>query len=309
LNPVAGWWGREYFFADPESDVIPLGRVESAREDTLILKATYHENPFIDAKEYEAKNRELAILDENNWTIYELGNWGKVMTGGEFYHQFKRRIHVSDVEFIDGLPLHISFDFNVLPYMTLIVAQVSRQAEMIDGKAVTVFTIRLIREFCLRDPLNTTEACINAFLSIYANNERPAVFFYGDAMGNKRHEGTGNKTEFKKVKEMLYHLISDPSDRTFRSNPSVLQGRNFMNKILSGTEIVPGVLIRIAVDKNMKETIKDFESVKLGADGKLKQRYKDPKTGQTWELYGHTSDAVNYLVLKMFEDYFRLKSM
>jgi hypothetical protein len=307
MNPVAGWWGRDYFFADPESDVIPLGRVESSRSDTLIMKATYHDNPFVNPYEIQEKNRELAILDENNWIIYEEGNWGKVMTGGEFYHQFKKRIHSGSVEYIPGLPVHISFDFNVLPYMTLIASQVTREAVIRKEKPAVLFTVRMIKEYTLKDPLNTTEACIGAFVDDFGQFN-PDVFFYGDAMGNKRHEGTGNKTEFKKVKEMLWKYTDPASDRTFRSNPSVLQGRNFMNKILAEVEIVPGVYIQLIIDNAMKETIKDFESVKLGADGMLKQRFKDPKTGQTWELFGHTSDAVKYLILKMFEDYFKLKT-
>jgi hypothetical protein len=305
LNPVAEFWGREYFFADPEAGEIPKGVVASSRADTLIFKSTYKDNRFVDQEETRQKNEDLAILDENNWTVYELGNWGNLATGGEFYHQFKKRVHVGDVPFLPELPVHISFDFNVLPYMTMIAAQVKRDDLKLEtGKMGQLFTIRIFKEYCLPDPLNTTENCVFAFLDDYGHHKRD-IFFYGDAMGNKRHEGTGSKTEFKKVRELLARFIDDGSDRTFRSNPSVLQSRNFMNKIFAESAIVPGVHVRIIIDSKCKETIKDFEKVKLGAEGILKQRHKDKKTGQTWELYGHASDTVRYLTCKMFEDYFK----
>jgi hypothetical protein len=305
LNPVAGWWGREYFMEDPEADQIPLGIVKSSRKGVLIHKSTYHKNPWINKEEQLEKNRELAILDENNWIIYELGDWGQFNKGGEFYHQYKRRLHVKPVEFNTQMVSHISFDFNVLPYMTMLVAQIYKRKEEINGKPKLIWTVKIVKEYCLEAPENTTEACLRHFSHDFGKH-RPEVIYYGDAMGNKRHEGTGNKTEFKKVREIIQSMIDDGSDRTWRVNPSVMQTRNFINKILAGVEIVPGVIINLEIDPSCKELIKDMEHCKLAADGgKLKVKVKNKKTGQTFEQFGHASDSLSYLICKAFEDYFK----
>jgi phage terminase large subunit len=303
FNPVPDWWGREYFFADPEADQIPVGEVPAAQPDTLIHKSTYHHNPHVDQEDIKQKNLELSALDENNWTVYELGDWGKVMTGAEFYHQFKRRHHVGEYPFLPDHPVHSTWDFNVLPYMTHVLGQVTKEVQRKDdGKPLTIYTIRVFREYCLEDPQNTTEACANAYLEEFGRYQRDLII-YGDAMGNKRHEGQGNKTEFKFLSAIFAKYLDQ--DRTNRSNPSVLQSRKFMNKILAEQEIAPGILVRIRIDKSCKKLISDFEHVKLGVDGILKERYKDPKTGQTWEKWGHASDAIRYMVVKLFEDIFK----
>jgi hypothetical protein len=304
FNPVADWWGRDYFFAESESDEIPFGIVQAKQDDTLIHKSTYHQNPHVDQVKIRAKNLELSVLDENNWTIYELANWGVVSTGGEFYHRFKRREHVDDIPFLQDHPVHKSFDFNVLPYMTDVCSQVTNIKEMREGKLFTIYTIRVFKEYCLEDPLNTSESCVNAFLDDFGQYNRD-VFLYGDAMGNKRHEGQGNKTEFKTIKHLLRKFTDDSMDRTNRSNPSVLKSRNFMNMILAEQEIAPGIIVRIRIDRRLKKLIQDMEKVKLGVDGILKERHKDKKTGQTWEKWGHASDALRYMVVKLFEDIFK----
>lgn len=212
---------------------------------------------------------------------------------------------MAPTQYKQGLAFHNSYDFNVLPYMTLISTQMAKTIEMINEKQTVVFTINVLKEYCYKSPQNTTEAVTNAWEEDFSKT-LPDVFFYGDAMGNKRHEGTGNKTEFKKVKEILYRLIDESSDRTYRVNPSVRQSRNFINKILAGLEVVPGVIIRIVIDPSCKELIADMENCKLGADGnKLKIYTKDKQTQQRYEKHNHASDALSYLVTKAFEDYFK----
>lgn len=318
LNPVAGWWGKEYFFPEEYHEIIPLGRIPANTDNTLILKTSYKQNPFVDPVEMEQKNRELAILDENNWTVYEEGNWGRLTTGGEFYSKYKRRLHVGKVDYIPGLADHLTYDFNVLPYMTLLLGQIRRYNSYYDEKnfclveitgpnvkPVTVFEVRIVREYCFKDPRNSTQAVTEQYKADFGHHS-PDVLFYGDAMGNKRHEGTGNETEFKKIKELLARFIDDSSNRSWRKNPSVLATREFVNKILAGVEIASGVVIILIIDASCTELIKDMENVKLGADGKLKQKFTDKKTKQQYELYGHTSDALNYLITKAFEQYFKL---
>lgn len=301
LNPVAGWWGKEHFFPEQFHEEIPIGEVPAITHDTLILKTSYHDNPFVDREEILMKNKELALLDENNWIVYEEGNWGKLTSGGEFYKTFKRREHVKPVKYNPSLATHLSLDFNVLPYMTNVCANVELEVR---NQVEYHYYVRIYKEYCLKDPLNTTEACIKAWIEDYGHTN-PDVFYYGDAMGNKRHEGQGSKTEFKTVKELLARWIDEGSDRTNRHNPSVLKSREFINRMLAGLPIAENVFVHVEIDPSCKELISDMENVVLGVDGKLKKKVKDKKTNQVYEQYGHTSDALSYMLVKLFEDIFK----
>jgi len=58
--------------------------------------------------------------------------------------------------------------------------------------------------------------------------------------------------------------------------------------------------VRIVVDKRCRNLIRDLEFVKEDATGhKLKEKVKDKNTGQTYEKYGHTSDALDYLCVNI----------
>ena len=54
----------------------------------------------------------------------------------------------------------------------------------------------------------------------------------------------------------------------------------------------------------MKHTIKDLQSVKLGVDVKLKKIVKDPETGISYQELGHTSDALEYFIVKLLWEEF-----
>jgi len=63
--------------------------------------------------------------------------------------------------------------------------------------------------------------------------------------------------------------------------------------------------IKLFIDPACKKTIEDFQNVLEAPDGgKLKQRVKDSDTGMTYEIYGHTSDTLDYLMCEAFRDHF-----
>jgi hypothetical protein len=73
---------------------------------------------------------------------------------------------------------------------------------------------------------------------------------------------------------------------------AVLARRDLLNDIFSGRH--PAV--EIEIDEGMENTIKDMENLKLGPQGKIKAKEKDPETKEKFETLGHTSDALEYLV-------------
>lgn len=210
--------------------------------------------------------------------------------GGEFYSSFSATRHVGEVGFIQGLPLHVTFDQNVMPYITALVYQVEQTANGIN--------LRQIKEYCLENPNNTTERLCQAIIADYGDRIT-GMFFYGDASGHKR-DTRGNGTDYDIAARTLAKYLNNSSDRTDRSNPPVLQRRDFINNILDGK-----TRWRVMIDQGCKKTVADLTYLKQDPNGvKWKEKEKDPSSGQTYEKYGHTSDAMDYFLCKIAENDF-----
>ncbi|WP_343320229.1 hypothetical protein [Sphingobacterium multivorum] len=233
-------------------------------------------------------------------------------TGGEFYDEFDRLQHVLSTPYLDNKPVHLTFDFNVLPYMTMLCAQVETMAKWVDSehryfddfseglKLIQVKEIRFFQEYCLKSPQNDVKGVVTQFKADYSGKVN-TVFYYGDGSGHNRVPGKGEYRIYDDVEFELHGLIFNGSDRTMRRNPSVLKRRKFIQEILKGG--VHHVIIRVD-PKGCPELIRDFQYLKLGSDGKLKEVVKDPVTKQTYQKYGHTTDAMEYFVCELCEDIF-----
>jgi hypothetical protein len=203
-----------------------------------------------------------------------------VRAGGEFYSSFDRITHTSDVPYIDGLPINISFDFNVVPYITMTVWQVQRKDN--------ILWLRQIDEFCMKSPLNKTEKLCQEFERHYSARLKHGLFYYGDATG--KNQDTRGLNDYQIVEHSLRMHLNNFSKKVPYRNPSVSARRQFINNILDEKYNV-----RILIDRKCRETIRDFEFVKEDATGhKLKEKVKDELTGQSYEALGHTSDANDY---------------
>lgn len=240
---------------------------------------------------------QLANLEPGRQDMLIYGNpFGS--TGGEFYKQFNRRKNVIDVRTISGfnagkraynpaLPLHISFDFNVNPYMSCTIWQmVGKKVYQID-------------EICLENPNNTTYQVCKEFSMRY-HDHIAGLFIYGDPAG--KHEDT--RVEKHDVKGYNDYLIISkqlvkfhPKLRVALSAPAVVARGNFINKIFIDT--YEG--IEIFIHENCKKSIADYVYLKEASDGlKLKEKVKNPETLVTYEKYGHTSDSGDYFICAAF---------
>ncbi len=208
-----------------------------------------------------------------------------VRAGGEFYSSFDRITHTGDVPFIDGLPIHISFDFNVVPYITMTVWQAQRKDN--------ILWLRQIDEFCLKSPLNKTEKLCQEFERHYSTKCKSGLFYYGDATG--KNQDTRGLNDYQIVENSLRLYLNNYSKRVAYKNPSVSSRRQFINNILDEK-----YNIRILIDRKCRESIRDLEFVKEDATGhKLKEKVKDELTGQTYEPLAHCSDSLDYICTQM----------
>lgn len=281
-----------------------------------VIYSTHHNAENLQ-KNY-IKNRE-AELTEIEQIKYIYG-YPFSKTGGEFYPSFDRLIHTGKVKFIPELPLHISFDFNVLPYMTAICIQVlvvkrwkneklgvyletpernSKGEIPEDWIETDVLQIRFFKEFCLKTPLNTTSGICQAIIETFSDYN-PDVFYYGDASGKSRQPGHGEGTNFKTIASLLWKFINNSSDRVPKANPSIFKRRDFIERMLN--KKYP---IELLIDaEDCPETVKDFEFVKLGSEGKHKELVKD-SNGISYQKAGHCTDGVEYFIVEFFKELYK----
>lgn len=245
---------------------------------------TYLNNPHVTDQRL-AKLETLAQSNPHYHKVYAKGLWGtKRAVGSEFYSSFNSGLHVKDITYDSNLPVHLSFDFNVVPYMTMLCCQI-----VVNEQGTT---FKFFKEYCLPNPNNSSRAAAEHFVRDFGKY-KPVVFYYGDASGKNRIAGQGNKRNFDDIDSVLINFLHSRSDMVLSKNPNQLKARDFINLIFAGY----WKDIKIEVDTNCSELIKDFENVRLGIEGKVKEKVNDKKLGITYEKYGHTSDAFTYLII------------
>lgn len=253
----------------------------------ITISSTYHNQAHLPPQYIQN------IYDGNSKENAERMIYGNpfLKAGGEFYSSFDRMRHVKDIEFIEHLPIHISFDFNVAPYITMLLFQIK--------DAGSVKEIRCFDEICLSNPDNKTDKLCRYFLRKYRDKIN-GLFYYGDATGRANRTDT-DKHNYDIIKRELRLYLNNYSNRVPYANPFVNARRDFINEIFE--EKYP---LRALIDRKCKKTIGDFEFVQEDENGgKLKKKVKDPISGQTYEKYGHTSDAWDYFYCQAFKKYFK----
>lgn len=203
--------------------------------------------------------------------------------GGEFYKCFIRDQHVGKFKYDPKLALHITFDFNVNPYITCLVWQI------IGKKAVQ------IDEICLSTPTNRTADACREVKRRYAAHGKTGMYIYGDPAG--KHEDTRQEKGYNDFTIIMSELSQfSPTKRVALAAPAVIMRGNFINTVwekkFEGLEFLIG--------DNCKRTINDYLYLKEASDGtKMKEKAKE--NGVSFEKYGHCSDANDYFFCQAFQ--------
>lgn len=279
-------------------DIInPKGEKETIPPNTLVIRSTYLNNywvvkspcgkfGFYDVQtiaDFESDKKN----DYNFYRVYALGEWGRVTKGGEFYKNFNTMRHVVPlVPYDKSLPLHISFDENVNPYLSLSVYQAEGEKTW------------KIDEICLKNPQNTLSHTLLEFKRRYPPN-KTGLFVYGDRTSLKADSKLEKGQNFYTI---ILNKLSEytPSLRLPSKNPPVAMIGNFINEVIFNSDM-------FVISENCKNTISDYLYVKEASDGtKLKEKAKDPVTGVSYEKWGHLSDTDQYFIAQYFSRQFML---
>jgi phage terminase large subunit len=292
LNPeVEGdyrdnWLWKRFFsgrgelsFSSDTAMALTDGR--EARLTYTVQHSTYRDNRWLHA-EFGAYLESLKDDNPYYYTIYTLGHWTNKVVTGLFYKLFSRATNTAPLPYDSHLPIHLSFDFNVRPYITCTVWQLAGKKAM------------QIDEVCSATPHNTTAALCAEIRRRYGPH-KAGLFVYGDPAG--AHRDTRTETGTTDYTIILKELAPmRPSLRLLPSAPSVAVRGGFINQCFAHRFDD----IEILIGENCTHTIDDYLYIKEAADGtKLKEKARD-KEGVAFEKYGHTSDANDYLLTTAF---------
>lgn len=285
FNPIdETHWIKRKFFDTPDDSLI------------YTMHSTYKDNLFID-EQYKRVLEERFKYDENQYRIYVKGEWGRIKTGSEYYFNFKHEKHVSEnVKYISNLPLHISFDFNINPYISATVSQIIRR-ELPDGKSF--YFVNFIDEFALKNPYNTTERLCDHIIDKYKAELKKGVFIYGDASGRVRSTRS-NVSDYDIIEYSFKRYMTNSSMNVPKANPMIRRRRNFINKLFFG-----GFNIKVQFSPLCAKLINDIQVAIEEQDGsKKKQMGKDSLTHVVYEKSGHHADCADYFLCSAFERYY-----
>lgn len=259
-------------------------KLNSLPEKWLYIPSKITDNPFIP----EDYKESLKSMPPYEYEVFVNGNWDlQERSGSEFYKYFSLDKHVKPCTYEPSLPLHISWDENVNPYLPCGIFQ-------LQGKE-----IRFIDLILGRNPNNTIKDVCREFKFKYSGH-KSGLFVYGDATSQK--EDVKQEKGYNFFSIILNELKQfNPQKRVSASNPSVVMRGQFINSILYNQ--YNDITFKIA--PHLKEAIQDFTNTKEAADGtKAKINVKDAKSGVSYQEFGHISDLTDYLICKVYnEDY------
>jgi hypothetical protein len=270
-NPTNNWVKKRVYDKWNNGELAP---------NWLYIPSKITDNQYL-TEEYK---QNLLNMPRFQYEVFVKGNWDmQLKQGGEFYKCFELDKHIGNTNYNPALPLHISWDDNVNPYLPVGIFQ-------IQGKQIF-----MIDEIAGENPYNTIKAVCNEFKRKYpAHNS--GLFIYGDATANKEDTKLEKGYNF-------YRLILDelraykPTSRVMKSNPSVVMRGNWINTVFE--KELNGV--RITIGENCKRMINDLVQLKEAADGtKLKEMQTDNKTKVRFQKVGHFTDLFDYIMVSAF---------
>lgn len=286
------WFWKRFFKDKLEKSFSDVTVIEIDNDTKAELTYTTHHSTYKDNKwipnEFIAFLKNLKVSNPYYYTIYCLGEWGNRAAGGLFYKLFNRAKNVDGgIGYKPELALHITFDFNVNPYMSCSIWQVV-------GKVAYC-----IDEIAAISPKNTTKGVCEEFIRRY-NSHGAGLFIYGDPSG--RNEDTRSEKGFNDYVVIQTELSQfKPVIRVALKHPPVVMRGNFINTVFN--EGFDGA--NIVISDKCTHVMTDLLFLKEAADGtKLKEKVKDKESGVTHEKYGHFSDGMDYLICEVFKSEF-----
>lgn len=247
----------------------------SFNEDVDVIVSTYHDNPFMTETDIKELER-LKDIDENEYRIYVLAEWGVEDSTGKFAYAYSRQKHVGECVYNPEEMLYLSFDFNVNPITCVAV-------QYYDDCIHIIETIKLKNS----DIYKLCEV-------IKTKYPDAMVMVTGDASGK-------NTTAMVKDKLNYYSIIKTElglADAQFNVpsvNPSLVENRVVVNAVLNNMDVL--------IDESKNEgLIFDLTYVEVDENNKIVKDNRSDEKQQADAL-----DCLRYYLNKYHRDVVRLK--
>lgn len=286
VNPTDTWCKEEFYDKYLEG-TLP--------DDVCYIPMTIDDNGGLEESFRQSLNM-LKVSNPVKYKIFVEGRWDvREKTGGEWYHQFDYGKHTGAVPFLPQLvgDVHGTFDFNVVPYMTLLCFQIVRSL----GRT----QIRFFQEYCLKNPDNRTDKVCSALINGYLARHPKSFTYHGDRQGENRIEGEGNTRRFDRVRTTMAPYLHNQSNKVNKAVVVSTIFRDFINDVLNGE--IPGVEILID-EEHCPNLIRDLATTKEFASG-IKKEIGTDANGNRYEKNGHCLSAFTYGVGSVLYDVFQ----
>lgn len=246
---------------------------------------TYKDNPYCTPQ--RRATYESYKYSKNNaywYQTFTLGLWGFRKTGDSFWKCFDETKHCREISFDSGLPIFISADNNVNPYIAIGFWQADSTAK----------ELRQVHELACEDPDNTAVKAARAALSYLKSiNYNTVLYVGGDPSAKKRSteddEGRSFFDKFIAELSTRYQVVN----RVQKSAPEVALSGSFINEIYESN--YGGW--KIIINTTCRKSIEDYTMTKEDMTGNvLKKTETNKDTKVSFQRYGHFTDTKRYII-------------
>ncbi len=258
------------------------------RKEWTYIRARIFDNPHIPEEYFNV----LKTLSHYMYRVFVEGDWDfQNKSPNAYWRSFELDNHVSNYPHDPNLPIHLSVDSNVLPYIAISLWQIPDEGRVVQ-----------VAELPAEDPDNTaTKAADLAVKLLNKMGHNDMIILHGDASAKAKNTIDPEKRSFIKLFEgkLKEHFVVN--NKVANSNPSVSLRGEFINAVYEG--LVPDLSIEI--NENCKESINDYIVVQQDMNGGMKKK-KITKNDLTYEPDGHFSDTKAYFLCDVFRDEFNV---
>lgn len=278
-NPSPGWVKKIIYTPWVEGNL---------RKKWTYIRARIFDNPYIPQEYFDV----LKTLSRYMYRVYVEGDWDfQNKSPNAYWRSFELDNHISNYPHEPNLPIHISVDSNVLPYIAISFWQIPE-----DGQAVQV------AEIAAEDPNNSAQKAADLAVNLLNKmHHNDMIILHGDATAKAKNTIDPEKRSFIKLFEGKLKEQFVVNNKVASSNPSVALRGEFINAVYEG--LVPGLSIEI--NEQCKESINDYIVVQQDMNGGMKKK-KITKNDLTYEPEGHFSDTKAYFLCDVFREEFNV---
>lgn len=276
-NPTIGWLKSEVY------DKINDGTAPSSWK---FIASTPHDNPSNAEQQFETWRNTLSPYDYNRFIK---GVWGAEKKVGAFLKEFDPNKHLTAKGIDIRKPVHLSFDENVLPYITCAIWQIDLETkELIQ-----------VHELPLKPPDNSAKKAgikVCEYLTDIGFSEM--IFIHGDATSKKK--STLGDTFYNQITDELQNF--KVKRKLLRRNESVSITGLFVNE-----HLLEKYGWKILINEDCGIAISDYtDSLEDQNGGMKKQRITDSVTGLSFEKNGHFTDVLRYFIVSVFFNEYKI---